>query len=69
MEFGLYVVMELVPTENTLLYFPFQECFVTMKEQTWDSNIDVTNTEIVQTFNIDIKLITARNLSRLYTLL
>ena len=34
MELGLYVVMELVPTENTLLYFPFQECFVTMKEQT-----------------------------------
>ena len=27
------------------------------------------NTEIVRTFNIDIKLITARNLSRLYTLL
>ena len=26
--------MELVPTEKTLLYFPFQECLVTMKEHT-----------------------------------
>ena len=34
MELGLYVVMELVPTEKTLLYFPFQECLMTMKEQT-----------------------------------
>ena len=34
MEFGLYVVMEVVPTEKTLLYLPFHECLMTMKEQT-----------------------------------
>lgn len=31
---GLYVVIPWVPTENTLLYFPFQECLVTRNDTT-----------------------------------